>query len=330
MSTNWKKLKADQDQGKEPAGVEEFISTAEQIADASYGSASTNKQTLSIRLDPEIIRYFKSLGPRYQTRINEVLLAHVRSQKAVAKDSVGELPVKSTALVVTYPHLGHSMTHNCSILVCSKEAPHAILLTRSLAGIPLVAPSENKGVANKDSAACNVRSASKKVDCEIGVNVVMESEANISQSKLESLAELASHQLESDVQTNEYLSSIGDCKKAIVDELSTVFQRFVSLIMSHGGSAKYDSSLTDGGELSFRAGVLRFQVDNQYAVHFQWASDIASGFWLVRRFCPMPMDCSKSEPASSELLLLWHDAISGECYKTAQLAEEAIGWLLGP
>ncbi len=84
MATNWKKLKADQDAGIEPEDISEFESTPEQISEASIGHGRTNKQTVSIRLDNEIVYYFKSLGPGYQTKINEVLSDFVRQQKKIA------------------------------------------------------------------------------------------------------------------------------------------------------------------------------------------------------------------------------------------------------
>lgn len=39
------------------------------------------KRPVSIRLDEEILEYYRSLGPRYQTRINNDLLALVRERK---------------------------------------------------------------------------------------------------------------------------------------------------------------------------------------------------------------------------------------------------------
>ncbi len=43
------------------------------------------KQPVSIRLDEDVLSYFKETGPRYQTRINEVLRRFVKAQKAKAK-----------------------------------------------------------------------------------------------------------------------------------------------------------------------------------------------------------------------------------------------------
>lgn len=39
------------------------------------------KVAISIRLEPEVIEYFKSQGPGYQTRVNAVLKAYVRSMR---------------------------------------------------------------------------------------------------------------------------------------------------------------------------------------------------------------------------------------------------------
>lgn len=41
----------------------------------------TPKKLLSIRLDKEVIDWFKSQGPGYQTRMNAVLLAYKRLQQ---------------------------------------------------------------------------------------------------------------------------------------------------------------------------------------------------------------------------------------------------------
>lgn len=43
------------------------------------------KQPVSIRLDEDVLDFFKSSGPGYQTRINEVLRTYMRVQKAKEK-----------------------------------------------------------------------------------------------------------------------------------------------------------------------------------------------------------------------------------------------------
>lgn len=43
------------------------------------------KQPVSIRLDEDVLGFFRETGPRYQTRINEVLRSFMKAQKAKAK-----------------------------------------------------------------------------------------------------------------------------------------------------------------------------------------------------------------------------------------------------
>lgn len=43
------------------------------------------KQPVSIRLDEDVLSFFKETGPRYQTRINKVLRSYVNAQKAKDK-----------------------------------------------------------------------------------------------------------------------------------------------------------------------------------------------------------------------------------------------------
>lgn len=43
------------------------------------------KQPVSIRLDEDVLDFFKETGSRYQTRINEVLRTYMKAQKAKKK-----------------------------------------------------------------------------------------------------------------------------------------------------------------------------------------------------------------------------------------------------
>lgn len=43
------------------------------------------KQPVSIRLDEDVLNFFRETGPRYQTRINEVLRTYMKHQKAKPK-----------------------------------------------------------------------------------------------------------------------------------------------------------------------------------------------------------------------------------------------------
>ena len=79
--TDWRRVKAmsqedverlaDEDDGPLPEGWEDSI---------SFGS-SEPKKDVHIRLDPVVLRWFKTQGPGYQTRINAVLRAFVEAKQ---------------------------------------------------------------------------------------------------------------------------------------------------------------------------------------------------------------------------------------------------------
>ena len=75
--------------------------TDEQLHGAVAVSASGRvKRPISIRLDEEVLDYFQQLGPRYQTRINEVLLDHVRARKRHRRATRRRAVFTSPTLVV--------------------------------------------------------------------------------------------------------------------------------------------------------------------------------------------------------------------------------------
>ena len=43
------------------------------------------KQIVTIRLDVDMLTWFKSAGPGYQTRINQILRDHMDAQRSAAK-----------------------------------------------------------------------------------------------------------------------------------------------------------------------------------------------------------------------------------------------------
>jgi len=45
------------------------------------------KQIVTIRLDVDMLNWFKSAGPGYQTRINQILREHMDAQRAAASDA---------------------------------------------------------------------------------------------------------------------------------------------------------------------------------------------------------------------------------------------------
>ena len=45
------------------------------------------KQIVTIRLDVDMLEWFKAAGPGYQTRINQVLREHMDTQRAAGTDN---------------------------------------------------------------------------------------------------------------------------------------------------------------------------------------------------------------------------------------------------
>lgn len=66
------------------------VSIRREAASASTPAVGKNgmaiKQIVTIRLDVDMLEWFKAEGPGYQTRINQVLRDHMNAQRA-AKDA---------------------------------------------------------------------------------------------------------------------------------------------------------------------------------------------------------------------------------------------------
>ena len=71
---------ADEDEGPLPEGWEKTIILG----------VPEPKQDVHIRLDPTVLRWFKSHGPGYQTRINAVLRAFVQARQQ--EDTMAQVP----------------------------------------------------------------------------------------------------------------------------------------------------------------------------------------------------------------------------------------------
>ncbi|MBZ2208958.1 BrnA antitoxin family protein [Massilia soli] len=54
---------------------------------AAKASATQQKQIVTIRLDVDMLDWFKSAGPGYQTRINQLLREHMDAERAKAAAS---------------------------------------------------------------------------------------------------------------------------------------------------------------------------------------------------------------------------------------------------
>lgn len=60
------------------------------LSTAAWVEASLREQTrkklISLRVDPDVIEFFKAQGPGYQTRMNAVLTAYMQVKKEMAQD----------------------------------------------------------------------------------------------------------------------------------------------------------------------------------------------------------------------------------------------------
>jgi uncharacterized protein (DUF4415 family) len=77
--TDWGRLRREQAEGIEPAADEDSpdatVALREAVAKRPVGRpvGSANKEQVAIRFDREVLAAFRSSGPGWQTRINEVL-----------------------------------------------------------------------------------------------------------------------------------------------------------------------------------------------------------------------------------------------------------------
>lgn len=76
--TDWDRLRREQAAGIEPEPDEDDIEVDWTTAVLVRPQA---KQMVSIRLDPEVLAFFKAGGKGYQTRINAVLRAYMEAQQ---------------------------------------------------------------------------------------------------------------------------------------------------------------------------------------------------------------------------------------------------------
>jgi uncharacterized protein (DUF4415 family) len=79
--TDWPRVKSMSQAEVERLADEDDGPLPENWADSISLGVAEPKQGVHIRLDPMILRWFKTQGPGYQTRINAVLRAFVESKQ---------------------------------------------------------------------------------------------------------------------------------------------------------------------------------------------------------------------------------------------------------
>lgn len=95
--TDWKRVDALTDEEIEEAVAEDpdaKLLDAEWFRTAELVVPSTEKTRINIRLDKDIVDYFKRQGRGYQTRINDVLKAYVLSKRIEEQREALEDPIK--------------------------------------------------------------------------------------------------------------------------------------------------------------------------------------------------------------------------------------------
>lgn len=82
--TDWERLREMSDADIERAAREDpdaILPDEEWIRAAEVVVPGSEKEQISIRLDEEVLEYFRAQGPGYRTRINDVLKSYVLVQR---------------------------------------------------------------------------------------------------------------------------------------------------------------------------------------------------------------------------------------------------------
>lgn len=76
--TDWERIDAMKDEGIDTSDIPELDETFWKNAKVRMPK---NKTSITIRLDAEVLEWFKAQGAGYQTRINAVLRSYMEAQK---------------------------------------------------------------------------------------------------------------------------------------------------------------------------------------------------------------------------------------------------------
>ena len=82
--TDWARLRRETAAGIEPKLDEEEIGIEWDWDNARLVRAPV-KKAVSMRLDEDVLAFFKAAGPRYQTRMNAVLRSYMKARQAQGK-----------------------------------------------------------------------------------------------------------------------------------------------------------------------------------------------------------------------------------------------------
>lgn len=82
--TDWARLRREEAAGIEPELDEEEIGIEWDWDNARLVRAPV-KKAVSMRVDEDVLAFFKAAGPRYQTRMNAVLRLYMKARQAQGK-----------------------------------------------------------------------------------------------------------------------------------------------------------------------------------------------------------------------------------------------------
>ena len=82
VGTDWQRLRKLTDAQAERGATKDLDNPSAAAAWLAEGQLvePVRKQAISLRLDPDVVEWFRSTGPRYQSRMNAVLRAFVAHQ----------------------------------------------------------------------------------------------------------------------------------------------------------------------------------------------------------------------------------------------------------
>lgn len=82
-ATNWKRVRQMTDEQAERGAIGDLANPPASAAWLASGQLAEpiRKRPISLRLDPDVVDWFRNTGPRYQSRMNAVLRAFVQHQR---------------------------------------------------------------------------------------------------------------------------------------------------------------------------------------------------------------------------------------------------------
>lgn len=78
---SWERLLRMTDEEVERTSPPELANLPDDFWDNAPLVAPANKEAISLRVDPDVLEWFRKSGPRYQTRMNAILRSYVDAMR---------------------------------------------------------------------------------------------------------------------------------------------------------------------------------------------------------------------------------------------------------